>query len=179
MPTKSKAVVDEDGTEVVKHDVKALTMSARQNAIGNITALTELRAIIGQEVDWQEIEPSFEVVKDKAMFDGIPLIVGAFRFNESDKFAKKNEQGFLEPSEFVSVLCAGYDPDDEILITPWVIVNDGSTGIKDQLHRYASHYDDDPQKCPPLRVSKGLRRSDYDYTDSDGNVTAATTWYLG
>jgi hypothetical protein len=161
-----------------------LTHANRQNSVAQVTALSELRDLFGtQERSWDEIEPSFEIL-DQETFADIPLVIGAFRFNESKKFMSVNpETGMNEPGVFVSMLLASYDPDSESLTSPWVIVNDGSTGIKAQLERYAAQYDGDTRLAPPLKVSKGFRRSDYtkEITDDKGKVklSEATTWYLG
>lgn len=172
--------IDADKTVATREVVQGLSVKARQDAIGNATALSELRQILGvKERDWQEIEPSFDVV-DKATFEGIAFVIGGFRFNSSEKYMKKNEAGYLEPSEFVSVLAAAYDPESEEFTTPWLIFNDGSTGIQAQLKRYADNYGGDERLAPPITVSKGLRRSDYTYQDeATGDVSEATTWYLG
>jgi len=190
MATKAKSsevdVVEESAKEVV------LSHAARQSAVAAITNLAELRETLGATRSWEEIEPSFTVVR-KDFFEDRPLVIGGFRFNQSKKFMMKNPDNpeVLIPAEFVSMLVAAYDPKSENLIgieeavNPhtgeipyWVIVNDGSTGIRDQLTRYASKYDDDTAKCPPLVINKGLRKSEYPYESEEG-VQTATTWYLG
>lgn len=50
------------------------------------------------------------------------------------------------------------------------IFTDGSTGIKDQLLKF--------QENRPIIVPKGLRKSDYTYTDDFGVKTPASTYYL-
>jgi hypothetical protein len=160
----------------------SLKSRARQDAVAQATSLGDLREVFGDTItSWEEIEPQFEVIKDKALFEGIPVVVGAFRFNQSNKFVKMVEDNTGKknpvPAEFVSMLLAAYDPESETLTSPWVIVNDGGTGIKEQLETYAARYGDDPLKCPPIKVN-GFRRSEYPYTDAEGNISTATTWYL-
>lgn len=167
-------------------------LSQRQDLAQNIGTLAELREKIGQEVVWSDIEPSFAVVH-KSVFEGIPVIIGGFRFNESSKFAQPDPAAphILNPAIFVSLLVASYDEDSEELISPWVIVNDGSTGICNQIKRYlggvagedfsnvdAATLNVWAQKVAPIRTEKGFRKSEYPYTDEKGAVSTATTWYL-
>jgi|SRR5882672_167254 len=55
-----------------------------------------------------------------------------------------------------------------------VVVNDGSTGIYKQL----AEYTEKTGKQGGLLVKNGLRRSDYKYTDKDGQQKPATTFYI-
>lgn len=188
MATKSKA--GKDVVETVEEKEVVLSHSARQESVGAVTTLEELRQIFGAERDWADIEPSF-VVMQQEVFEDKPVVIGAFRFNQSNKYMRKNAEGFLIPGEFTSMLIAQYDPETEELVPVaarksgesvyWVIVNDGGTGINKQLERYAKEYDEDVnvgcRKAPPLRVENGLRRSNYDY-DTGETVIKATTWYL-
>lgn len=167
--------------------VKEMTSRDRQSEIARATDLSELRAVMGvAERSWQDIEPSFDVV-DKGTFKEFPLIVGAFRFNDSKTYMTVDPETDINvPTVFVSALVAGYDPETEKFVTPWVIINDGSTGIRDQLARYAAQYDNNPLLAPPLKVDKGLRPSEYskqiEVTENGkttSKVVEATTWYLG
>src|SRR6185312_14155876 len=114
--------------------------NSRQDKVAQVTNLSALRQLIGQPISWQEIEPSFDVLTQEH-FDGLPLVIGGFRFNDSTKFASKDPENpdVLIPARFVSLLCAAYDPDSEEFTSPWVIVNDGSTGIAKQLQKMISN----------------------------------------
>lgn len=175
--TADVAVVESNEIDKVPN----LTNNARQQVVAQTQSLGELREIFGSTVDWQEIEPSF-TVSDQETFEGMPIIIGAFRFNESKKFLKKIEDSqnpgsfHMVPAEFVSMLLAAFDPDTETLTTPWVIVNDGGTGIKAQLERYSDSVGS-PEAVRPIRSLNGFRRSEYDYDDGD-SISRATTWYL-
>lgn len=177
-----KAAVVEVVEDVETEKMVVLSHSNRQQTVAQVTTLSELRDIFGQERSWEEIEPSFDVI-DKETFESIPVIIGAFRFNESKKFLKRanpdDPESPLIPGGFVSMLVASYDVDSETLTSPWVIVNDGGSGIKEQLTRYAAQYDDDPRLARPLNVKNGFRRSEYSYEAADGTVGEACTWYLG
>lgn len=54
------------------------------------------------------------------------------------------------------------------------VVNDGSTGIRDQLMSYSA----ETGRYGGLFCMKGLRRSDYTYKDENGQDKAARTYYL-
>lgn len=54
------------------------------------------------------------------------------------------------------------------------VVIDGSTGIRDQLRAYTTEYN----KRGGLVCEKGLRRSDYKFTDDKGELKDASTFYL-
>jgi hypothetical protein len=187
-----KSSAEVDIVEEPANTIVPQTMHSRQDQALKITDLAGLRNLIGQDVAWSEIEPSFDVLNQEA-FEDLPLIIGGFRLNESKQYAKPNPLNpkVLIPAEFVSMLVAAYDPDSETLTTPWVIVNDGSTGIKGQLLRFVStkagETSDDmgiielnrfAAEIPPIRCEKGFRRSDYVKELPDGSVASATTWYI-
>lgn len=55
------------------------------------------------------------------------------------------------------------------------VLLDGSTGIHKQLGELRERFGGD---VPPLVCKHGLRRSDYEYTDEQGQTKPATTYYL-
>lgn len=188
MAGKKKA--DVEVVEKPASDLATVSMSRRQDAVAAVTSLAELQRTFGQTaVEWQEIEPSFEVMPKDA-FEDVPFVIAGFRLNESTKYAEKDSENpnVLNPARFVSMLVANYDPDSGDFTSPWVIVNDGSTGIRDQLLRYARTIDPDADitrenfnsvaaGIPPIVCSKGLRKSEYD-KDLGDQVIHATTWYI-
>jgi len=190
MAGKAKGTVAE--VDEPQNAVALPTLNSRQDKVAQVTNLSALRQLIGQPIDWQEIEPSFDVLKQEE-FDGLPLVIGGFRFNDSSKFASKDPENpdVLIPARFVSLLVAAYDEDSEEFTSPWVIVNDGSTGIAKQLQKMISNVTGEDaflmsrdeinrhaRAVPPIQASKGFRRSDYPYEDEKGNVSTATTWYI-
>lgn len=166
-------------------------MTRRQDAVSAVTNLSQLTAKLGQEaVKWEDIEPSF-TIEQKETFEGVPIVVAAFRLNESTKFMQRDEVNpdVLNPGRFVSMLLAPFDENTGDLIGPWVVVNDGSTGICRSLIRMVNAIEEDADATresfnrvagtvPPIIANGGFRRSDYPYEDEKGNVTQATTWYL-
>jgi hypothetical protein len=99
---------------------------------------------------------------DKIRLVGVPLALLEWRFTDNGKFG-----------EFVSIRLAQLD-EAGINIVGRYIVNDGSTGIKDQLKDYSTTYGQNGG----LIVRNGLRRSEYDYTDDKGATRPAVTYYL-
>lgn len=148
-------------------------MAAAQKVARHFAHLDDVATALGSDlIEWDIVSPSFDVVQ-KDMFEGLPLVVIAWKFNESDKFQVLNSDGNPIPAWFVSALVASYD-DDGNIGRP-VIINDGGTGIYKQLEQVSDEFGVfGGIKCP-----KGLRRSTYDYTSPDGKVSEATTWYLG
>lgn len=190
MAGKSKATVVE--VEEPQNVVALPTLNSRQDKTAQITNLSALREYIGQPISWREIEPSFDVLTQEH-FDGLPLVIGGFRFNDSTKFAAPDpvNPDVLIPARFVSLLVAAYDVDSEEFTSPWVIVNDGSTGIAKQLQMMISRQTGEDawfmsrdeinrhaNEIPPIIAEKGFRRSDYPFTAPDGKVSTATTWYI-
>ena len=192
--TKSKGKASEESTgEVEVLPSRGVSMSSRQNAVELVTNLSEIQEQFGAPVSWQDIEPTFPVIK-KETLEGVPFIIVGFRMNESKEYLHPDEQNpdVLVGNYFMSLLVACYDEDSGDLISPFSIVNDGGTGIRDQVTRYVKRASGDSTvdaskeffnaaaaKCPPIKIENGLRPSRYDYTDPDtGKVSKATTWYL-
>ena len=191
---KSKASEKAAETESVPDTEVAVLpkLSDRQNAVASVSNLEQLRAYIGAPIDWQQIEPSFEV-RPQSDFEGVPLIIGGFRFNDSSKFMSPDpvEPKVMIPARFVSMLVAAYDEASGEFVSPWVIVNDGSTGIRQQLTRMITRQTGENAELysreqlnmiantvPPIDASKGFRKSEYAKELADGSVAEATTWYI-
>lgn len=105
----------------------------------------------------------FVIVKDKNVLIGVDFLILDWRFTDSSKYE----------GDFVSAACVTKDGRK-------LILNDGSTGIRDQLKLVTSERikkgHDHPQAG--ILVQNGLVRSDYDYTDEKGKTTKASTFYL-
>lgn len=95
----------------------------------------------------------------KGRLEGLPLLFLSWRFSCGDM------------GEFVSALVLAPTQNG---VEKWIL-NDGSTGIYNQLKAYSEN----TGRYGGLRVKRGLRRSDYTYTDPQtGNEKPATTFYL-
>lgn len=106
------------------------------------------------------------VVLDKRGKDrlvGTPFVILEWRFVDSKQFK----------GEFVSLLVITEGNEK-------FIVNDGSTGICKQLRAVTDDRIKAGRSNPQvgLAVKAGLRRSDYETVDSDGEELSASTYYL-
>ncbi len=152
-------------------------MSAMQNSAKQLHTLDDVVSSFGSAlIEWDIISPSYDVVA-KDLFESVPFVVLAWRFNESTKYQTVTAEGNKVPAWFVSVLVSPYDEDGNL--GNKVIINDGGTGVYKQLEQVSDQFGVfGGVKCP-----KGLRKSVYDYEQTDtrtGAVTVseATTWYL-
>jgi hypothetical protein len=111
----------------------------------------------GDIVSASEYGTGFEVLdKDaKGQLVGVPFIILDWVINNEGDFG-----------EFVSLRIVTQD-------NRKLIVNDGSTGIAKQIREIA-----EAGELRALYVKKGLRRSDYEYTEKNGAKKPATTFYL-
>ncbi len=91
---------------------------------------------------------------EKGRLVGVPFIILDWNFNEGDF------------GDFVSLRVITQANER-------LVLNDGSTGIRDQMREIA-----ESGETRAIYVKKGLRRSDYEYTDKDGTKKPATTFYL-
>lgn len=97
----------------------------------------------------------FRIVEDKDTLIGVSFFALSWNFVVGDH------------GEYVIVRAITQD-DQKLLIT------DGSTGIRDML----SHYSKQTGRYGGLFCRKGLRRSDYTYTNDKGEERDASTYYL-
>lgn len=103
----------------------------------------------------QEIGDGFKLLENKDQLIGVPFIAVTWDFHQGDH------------GEFVSVKLMTKDGQK-------YIVNDGSSGIRDQLIGYTNK----KGTQGGLFCEKGLRRSQYEYEAEDGTKKPATTYYL-
>lgn len=103
----------------------------------------------------QEIGDGFKLLDNKDNLLGVEMLLVSWDFHNGDH------------GEFVSAKVVTRAGDK-------YIVNDGSSGIRDQLQGLTSS----KGSYGPLFCRKGLRRSDYEYTNEDGKKTPAKTYYL-
>ena len=102
-------------------------------------------------------------VVDKARLLNVPFVILEWRFNASEL----NDAGFVS----LSVVTKNNDK--------WVI-NDGSTGILQQLIRITRVRRQRKHATPQngLAVPAGLSVSNYKFTDAEGKERPASTYYL-
>lgn len=125
-----------------------------------------IRYLQEQGVDVVEFEGSPWHVVDKKHLVGKPFLIMGYRINEGDM------------GTFVSIMAMTKDevPDINGNRTTRIVINDGSTGIRDQvIGMVTSGHFRTGMLCP-----NGLRVSEYTYTDpADGKDKPASTYYLG
>lgn len=119
----------------------------------------------GVEVEFADkvLGDGFSVLstEDKAQLVGKPMMLLEWRFNDG-------AQG-----EFVSaraIVKTGDLPTD----IRKIIVNDGSTGIKEQLKKFTAQ----TGKQAGLLIRRGFRVSEYMYEDDNGVQRPAKTYYI-
>lgn len=121
---------------------------------------TALQAVAskGDVVDSSDLLASFDVLNDreKDQLVGKPFLILEWRFNHSEKY----------DDDFVS--CVVMTEDEHLYI-----VNDGSTGIREQLRGITARTD----RQHGLVCKKGLRRSDYT-VEVDDKTIASSTYYI-
>lgn len=116
---------------------------------------------MGGVEDYNDFGTGFSVV-DKASLIGQAFVILEWRFHKGDF------------GVFVSAAAVTEDGRK-------VVINDGSTGICQQLLDVTDQRETRgaPNPQANLIVRNGIRASDYTYTDDKGNEIPATTYYLG
>lgn len=129
----------------------------------NITSLDSIKALIGDKVaNATDLGSGFAVLDtdQKRRLVDVPclFLFWSFHLGTQGEFV----------SAHVVTLGANGDVKDKF------IINDGSTGIYAQLKEFTDRTGD----SQGMFVPKGLRASDYTYTDDDGKEKPATTFYI-
>lgn len=136
------------------------------NKLRNTSDVAEyFQAVAADLEDYSdEYGSGFEILDKKERLVDEGFVIVAWQFNTSKEYGGK----------FVTAYVITERGDKFIL-------NDGSTGIRDQLYKVTetrrARGVEQSQKA--LMVRKGLRASRYTYVDDNGKETQATTYYLG
>lgn len=137
-----------------------------EDELRDINTIDELKARIAERGDVTTADAAsfgngYSVLEDKAVLMGRELYIIDWRFNVGDN------------GEFVTLQVLSEDRNGG---TEKWIVNDGSTGIREQLRKIEAA---NGGKTAVIRVKKGFRVSEYDYTDAvDGKTKRAKTYYI-
>ena len=159
--TAAKRIADEIPAELVK---------------GNSWTEEQLREVTTFEDALRLTEETFGVIAaaDEVLGDGFTLL----RSDQKDLLTGRPmllmEWSFYEGDfggNFAAIRAVVQNPDKSV---SRYIFNDGSAGICEQLARYTKR----TGITGGLVVRQGLRRSDYTYTDEEGNERPASTYYL-
>lgn len=139
-----------------------ITPKLSNDALASISsfddALTLLRETYGENavvVASEVMGDGFAMLTDKNRLIGMAFLVVTWNFTVGDH------------GEFVAARIVTADNKKYIL-------TDGSTGICAQLSDFTAKHN----RQHGMVVEKGLRRSDYTYTDAEGKESPATTYYL-
>ena len=154
-PKQSKQIELRSANDVVVQapmgDLRQLSFEDMNRALG----VTDSSEAIGTD----QFGP---ILEDKRLLLGRPFVLVHWNFYKSDKIVRDGV-----PSEFASMWVL--TSTDERYI-----VNDGSTGIYEQLRTLT----DEKGIDSGVLCKHGLRVSEYDYTDEKGVTTQAATFYI-
>lgn len=134
-----------------------------EDSLANIAsfadAMTAAQGTYGDAVDIADYGSGFALLKDKRTLVGVPFVILQW-IDNSDKGDYAGG--------FVSLYVVTEDGRK-------LIVNDGSTGIRDQLLRIKNR----SGRMGNILCRTGLSVSDYEYEDpKDGQMRPASTYYL-
>lgn len=165
MATKSNAVA-KTGNVVAFPNKSVFTDAdlAGMQSFDDVLSAFQSQGVVPE--DFNDYGTGFGLLKDKGALVNVPFMILEWRFNDGDF------------GEFVSAMVVTKHNEK------WVL-NDGSTGIRDQLKMVTAQRvtNGHPHPQAGLLVSNGLTRSDYiaDIPNAKGEIvpTPATTYYLG
>lgn len=143
--------------------VKASKQPFSDEELRNLNSLDSVKALLGDKVATaSDLGSGFAVLDtdQKRRLVGVPLLFLFWQFNNG-------KQG-----DFVSAHVVQYDPRGQIVGK--FVINDGSTGIMEQLREFTNR----TGQSQGMFAERGLRASDYTYTDDDGIDKPATTFYI-
>jgi hypothetical protein len=170
----------EPGTEITRATLTDEDIVSVQVGVTSLDQLAMLLANQGYTGNDDETDGilSLSVIQNKDELVGKPFMILRWRFNETDKYG--------DGGVFVSMEIAFETRDrNDNRIVSYGVLNDGSTGIRDQMIRLTERRKAEGKGDPfAVREARnGLRRSDY-VTDvvnrETGEVesTNATTYYV-
>lgn len=164
--TGTPEVMSDKELAKANQDVAIPSTRFDDEALSNIESFDDALALLAEEgiaIDMadEKLGNGFAIISDKGILCGVEFLLLSWQFNQGDK------------GEFVSCNLVAKMPGQK---TPSkFVLNDGSTGIREQLKQYTKK----TGKTAGLYVKHGLRRSDYTYEDqATGENSAATTFYL-
>lgn len=148
--------------ELVKEASRSAFTEDQLIEISNAEDVKAALADHGVEIEsWDDYGTGFNVV-DKSRLVGVPFRILEWKENDGGDYGT-----------FVSVLLVTGNNEK-------IVINDGSTGVAEQLHKVAERRIAKGRALPfaGLDVPRGLRVSEYD-KEIDGKITKARTYYLG
>lgn len=156
---------DDQSQELVNPSTGEITKRPfSDEELRNLDSLDSIKALLGEQVgNATDLGSGFVVLdkESKRRICGVPLLFLFWQFSD----------GIGEKGEKVTAHVVQLSPDG--VVSGKFIINDGSTGIYEQLKEYTSR----TNASKGLFVPKGLRASDY-ITTINGRDEAATTYYI-
>ena len=151
---ETKELVDTTTGEVVIVPADAI------KAVNQMDATEYMAWLASENLEVVEFDggSDWTLVGDKSTLIDVPFVIAMIRFNHPDTGQK---------GKFASVCC--YTEDGKK-----IVFNDGGTGVYRQLLDFADKHG----RTTGIMCSKGLRRSDYKFTDDEGVERDATTYYI-
>jgi len=144
--------------------VKATKQPFSDDELRALEGLDSIKGLLGDKIgDATDLGSGFAVLDtdQKRRLVGVPLLFLFWGFNKGDQ------------GDFVSAHVVQTDMRGQVVGK--FIINDGSTGILNQLREYTNR----TGSMQGLFAPKGLRASDYTYTDEKtGEDKPATTFYI-
>lgn len=152
---------EHNGSEVAK----LATDWAEIDSVDAALAVIESSGIVVENIS-DEVGDGFDLIDDKDVLCGLAMLIIGWRTSAGDF------------SEFVTVRAICKDGAWE---GKKIVFNDGSTGIKEQLHKIEGRRGLNSLNewiVAPMHADKGLRRSDYMFTNDKGEQAPAKTYYF-
>lgn len=169
MAAKSKPAdqpTAEQADEMFESDRNTVTFSDTElRGIGSFAeALALVETKYGDVIDASsEIGSGFVILEDKDALLNVPFVILSYAFPEGDRV---DAHGIARHYSLMRVVTKHNEH---------FVVTDGGTGIYEQLDEYYVR----SGRKGGLLVERGLRKSEYVYTDpTTGEVSPATTYYL-
>lgn len=174
--------MSETSKEITRSGISDDVVASIQTTAGSLEDIEQFfqsQGIAGEDNETDGIL-SLDVVENKDSLIGVEFWLLRWRFNTSDKHRDKDGN----PTQFVSAEIA-YKKDGALT---YDILNDGSTGIRDQLLELtrrritANNPNVDPYGV--RKVRRGLRKSEYDFDGGKKNAAGevvlerGVTYYL-
>lgn len=131
-----------------------------ESTLRDLTSMSDVLALTKDRIPniAEVLGNGFEILDNKMRLVDVEFVIVRYGEHKSDKGSK----GTFATIHVITSNGNKY------------VVNDGSTGIQEQLKEIKEEHG----RVAPLYVPRGLRVSEYDYTDEKGNTSKAQTFYL-
>lgn len=181
----AEVVIDAPGSTVEvsrPHTFREIEAAVPEYALAKAETLDEILALYANAgIAIESVEDfgaGYKLLRDKYELVGKTLVITEMAVKESDKFTRGqiDDDGNPVLGKYAILRIVTQDPK---LGLRHLVITDGSAGICRQVETIlAKRALEGLTRIHPLVAHNGLSVSEYDYTDEQGNVTAARTFYL-